>query len=156
MKDWFAGLQPRERLMVSACAVIVAVTIGYVGIWEPLQTGHQRALEDVERKSELVARARRLAPAAGAGPTNPRTNQPMTVVVANSVNANGLSSAYRTSSQSGPNGLRVALENASFDDMIAWLAVLERENNIVVESSSVTRRPVVGRVDASIVLTQNP
>ncbi|MEN7344074.1 MAG: type II secretion system protein GspM [Pseudomonadota bacterium] len=154
MKEWFFGLQARERMLVSLGSLVVIATVLYVAIWEPIQTGHAIASEDVARKSDLVARARAMAPVSGASNTPKTSNSSLVVTVSNSAYANGLANAYRNSSPIGNNGLRVALENASFDTLVVWLAALEREHGIAIESSSVTRRRDVGRVDASIVLTR--
>ena len=155
MKDWFFGLQPRERVLVSVGSVVVLATILYVAIWEPIQTGYALAADDVARKTELVSRARATAPTSAANAAPTRSNGgSLVVTVSNSAYANGLSKAYRNSSPIGNNSLRVALENASFDALVVWLAALEREHGITIESSSVTRKRDVGRVDASIVLTR--
>lgn len=155
MKLWFFSLQPRERVMVAAGTFVVLLTALYMLIWEPLQVGHQRAVEDIDRKTRLVNQARVLLPSDSgpSGPTRDR-NQSLTVLVATTVNANGLANAYKSSSPSGNNGLRVSLENASFDAILTWLSVLESEYSIRVDASSVTRRPQAGRVDASIVLSR--
>ena len=64
----------------------------------------------------------------------------------------GLGNAYRSSSPFGADGLRVSLENASFDQTVSWLGRLQAECGIEVDSGSFTNRPEPGRVDASIAL----
>jgi len=55
MKDWFAGLEPRERLLVSGGGVVLLVLLLYLMIWEPI-AGNYRALNDgvAEQKKTLA------------------------------------------------------------------------------------------------------
>ncbi|MCO6413706.1 MAG: type II secretion system protein M, partial [Thiogranum sp.] len=36
MKDWFLGLEPRERKLVTAGAVVLVLLLLYVLVWEPV------------------------------------------------------------------------------------------------------------------------
>ncbi|MEL6870187.1 MAG: type II secretion system protein GspM [Pseudomonadota bacterium] len=156
MKQWYASLLPREQRIIAIGAVIVVLTLAYMFVWEPLVDGHRMASEDVERKTLLLEQGRRAAAQTpifeGLDDGVVRTpTQSLTLLVATSVNANGLGNAYRSSSPS-PNGIRVSLENASFDAMITWLAQLDNDNRVVVTAGNISDRPQSGRVDASIVL----
>ncbi|MFK8053528.1 MAG: type II secretion system protein GspM [Woeseiaceae bacterium] len=158
MNQWLASLQPRERVMVVVGAIAVIITLLYLVVWEPLQIGHQQALDDIDRKSSLVSQARTVLPAGrpvSSGPGDTQTSdQSLTSLIVKTVTSSGLASAYKSSSPSGNDGLRVSLENASFDAIVGWLGVLESQHGIAVDASSVTRRPQDGRVDASIVVRQ--
>lgn len=157
MRAWFESLQVREqRLLVGGGAVLV-LTLLWLFVWDPIAVGSARAVEDVSRKQQLLERARRTltvsAPTAAApGATGGACNQSLTLLVANTVRDAGLGNAYRSSSPFGTNGLRVSLENASFDLTVTWLGRLQAECGIEVDSGSFTNRTEPGRVDASIAL----
>ena len=40
MKDWFATLAYRERVMVLVCAVFVVVAMLWLLVWKPLDSRH--------------------------------------------------------------------------------------------------------------------
>ncbi len=51
LKDWFHGLAPRERVMVAAAAVMVAIAIFYYGLWHPLDSALANARDQVTAES---------------------------------------------------------------------------------------------------------
>ena len=55
MKDWFAGLEPMERLLVSGGGVVLLVLLLYLMIWAPI-AGNYQALNDgvAEQKKTLA------------------------------------------------------------------------------------------------------
>ncbi|MEO0576928.1 MAG: type II secretion system protein GspM [Pseudomonadota bacterium] len=156
MKQWFEGLLPREQRMVAGGSVVVVLTLLYMLIWEPLTTGKAELREDIAYKTTLLEQGRR---ALATQPTfsddlrvDSTPTQSLTLLVENTVSANNLLNAYRNSSPSANDGIRVSLENASFDAMISWLGQLGNANNVVVTAGSISDRRETGRVDASIVL----
>lgn len=157
MRAWFESLQAREQRLLVGGAAILALAMFWLFVWDPIAQGSASAVEDVERKEQLLERARRTlstaAPTAAApGATSDACAQSLTLLVANTVRDAGLGNAYRSSSPFGNDGLRVSLENASFDLTVTWLGRLQAECGIVVDSGSFTNRAEPGRVDASIAL----
>lgn len=155
MRAWFAGLQRREQRVLILGAVVVSITLVYMLVWDPLTRGYDLARADVERKSLLLSEARRTlvrAPAQPSAGNRPASTQSLTLLVANTVNTAGLSQAYRSSSPTGSDELRVAFENASFDILVDWLGQLQSAHGVIVTSGSFSDRNESGRVDASIVL----
>ena len=156
MTEWFQSLAPRERWLVSAGAVI-CVLLGFLTfVWDPLVERHTRASSAIERKLELLSNAARIAPnsAGSSDPAADRGSQSLTLIVANTANANGLGTAYRSSSPTGNEGIRVNLENASFDALVAWLGQLASVHGLAVTQARITDRSEAGRVDVSLVLAR--
>ena len=42
MKEWLAGLEPRERIMVYVAAVVVMLLLVYLLLLRPFHVGHDR------------------------------------------------------------------------------------------------------------------
>lgn len=162
MRAWFESLEPRERQLLVGGAIVLAIAAVWLFILDPIAMGRAQASDDVSRKQLLIERARSTltaaAPASASGATagNRNCSQSMTLLVATTVNEAGLRNAYRNSSPFGNDGLRVSLENASFDQTIEWLGRLQSECGIEVDSGSFTNRTDPGRVDASIALERSP
>ena len=54
----------------------------------------------------------------------------------------------------GDRGMRVRLEAANFDSLVTWLAGLQQQYGVGVESASIDRTEKSGIVNASLVLTR--
>ncbi|MEM1438790.1 MAG: type II secretion system protein GspM [Pseudomonadota bacterium] len=162
MRAWFESLEPRERQLLVGGSIVLVIAAIWLFILDPIAVGRAAASDDVARKQLLIERARSTltaaAPGSAAGTTagNRACTQSMTLLVATTVREAGLGNAYRSSSPFGNDGLRVSLENASFDQTIEWLGRLQSECGIEVDSGSFTNRTDPGRVDASIALERSP
>ena len=51
MKSWWAGLAPRERMILLAGSVLLLVLAGWVGVWEPLIAGRAELKQEVRTLS---------------------------------------------------------------------------------------------------------
>ncbi|MEM9172320.1 MAG: type II secretion system protein GspM [Pseudomonadota bacterium] len=156
MKAWFDDLQPRERWVLMIGAVVLTLTLVYAFLLQPFNENYARAVNDIENKQQLLADSRRLLKPGNTAsvqtPAGMTPTQSLTLVIANTVNANGLGRAYRSSTPTNDDGIRVSLQDAAFDDVVTWLGQLDRDDGIAVVSGNFSARADVGRVDASLVL----
>lgn len=159
MKNWFFGLEPRERVFVSVAAVFIIVAIAWFAIWAPLNQGHKRAADSVENWRQSLAALRPMkGQIQGAGsnrPVNAGQNQSLVVIVDNSLRQRGLyASLQRSQPTPAGNGIRVEFESAAFDDLMLWLGDLHRQYGLSVEagSFSTSSSDSPGRVNSSVTL----
>ena len=54
MKDWFFGLEPRDRKIVIALAVVTTLLTLYGFIWKPLSNDYQTLRESVTQQRETL------------------------------------------------------------------------------------------------------
>jgi general secretion pathway protein M len=80
------------------------------------------------------------------------TGESLLVIVDRSARESGLASSLAGSEPSGPGGLSVRLEKASFDALIAWLARLSQQNGIRVDTATIENGGAPGIVNAAVVL----
>lgn len=155
LRTWYAGLQPREQLVVTWGSVILGLIILIVGILMPLQSVLSSAVKGIEVRREDLAWMRVNAPEVRAlGSQLPADTGEAPVVLVDRVGREaGLASALRGTQPSATGGVRVQLEAASFDTMIAWLDTLDRRYGLAIESITVDRTPAPGMVNASISFT---
>ena len=78
--------------------------------------------------------------------------QSLLVIVDRSAHESGLASALAGSEPSGPTGLSIRLQKASFDNMVGWLGRLSQQNGIRVDSASIENAGAPGMVNAALVL----
>ncbi len=153
LRAWYAGLQAREQKIVLSGAIALCLLILFGGILLPLQSAVSTAVKTKETRREDLAWMRVNAPeiqAGGAALPADTTEAPMVLVDRIGREA-GLGTAIRGTQPSGT-GVRLQLEAAPFDTLIAWLATLDERYGFSIESISVDRAARPGMVNANITL----
>ena len=155
IQDWLASLAPRERRLVYGAATVVGVAALYMAVALPLQHMHARQVARVERKAADLAWMQQAAPrvSAMAATSGAGSKESLVVLVDRTGRQSGLGGTIRDQSPSGNNGLRLRLEGAPFDTMIAWLASLQLRFGISVSDATIDAGSAPGLVNASITLT---
>jgi general secretion pathway protein M len=141
---WWSGLSRREQVLVGMLGGLLALAILVYGVVKPLQAARADALADIRTYETLSARIR----AAGTLTTAraPRRQGPPAQVATSAATAFGLVVAP----EAIPGGVRVAIADASYDSLMAWLADLSGSSDLRVRRLSIQRRPTAGRVSASV------
>jgi general secretion pathway protein M len=155
LRAWYAALQQREQRMVSIGGLVVAAIILVFGILMPLHSAVSNATKLNETKRDDLAWMQMNAPEVRtAGSLLPGSTGEAPVVLVDRVGREaGLGGALRGTQPNG-NGVRVQLEAAPFDVLIAWLATLDERYGLSIESITVDRAARPGVVNASITFTQ--
>ena len=154
-RHWLENLAPRERRMVYAAAALAGVLVLYTAVALPLERMHARQSARVDRKAADLAWMRQAAPrvAAITARGGAGGHESLVVLVDRTGRESGLGSTVRDQSPSGENGLRLRLEGASFDAMVAWLASLQQQHGVSVSDATIDTAAAPGLVNASITLT---
>jgi general secretion pathway protein M len=154
MREWFTALSERERRFVTFGAIGAAVLM-LIGVVLPLYGGVAKAAQRVERKQADLAWMQSVAPQVASAPAAavaPASQQSLIVVIDSSAREAGLGNALTSSEPSGNGGLRVRLEQAPFDVVVAWVARLSEQHAVRVESATIDRAGAPGVVNAGLVL----
>jgi general secretion pathway protein M len=157
VKEWFNGLAPRERIMVSIAAVVVGLALVYVAAWSPLTSSVARLEQSVEEQQALkqwmqqsAAEVNQLRGAAGAA-----DHRSLLAVVDQTSKQSQLGPAVKRIEPDGQELVRVTLEQASFDDVMTWLGGLQRSFGVSVADVSIDRQADSGRVNARLTLKRS-
>ena len=155
-RDWLAALSARERNLVYAAAALLVVAVLYLVLVLPFQTSGKRMTARVEKKSADLAWIRQNASQAmaAAGVAQARGGgESLVVLVDRTAREAGLSGSLRDQSPNGDSSLRLRLEAASFDTLRTWLASLQQQYGVSIESAQIDAA-APGLVNASLNLTQ--
>ncbi len=159
MKAWFAGLQPRERLLVSAGAAVLVLLLLYLMIWEPIANSYRNLQEDVAQQTQTLAWMQQAAAqikglqGTDAGGARGLGGRSLLSVVDQSARTGGLGDSIKRIEPDGSKGVKMWLEGVAFDPMILWLGGLTRSYRI--ETSLITIEPQGGgRVNARLTLLE--
>lgn len=152
MKEWFANLQPRERLIVVGGAVMATIIVLWMFVLDPLRTQSADLREAVTDKRQLLVDLGRVegAQASAVPAGNNGAQQTLVVLVNSTAQQHGLN-VPRTRPD-GTDGINVTLQNASFDSLVTWLIALETTHSVTVESASISGSREQGLVNGTLFL----
>ncbi len=157
MKDWFDGLEPRERVMVAAAGVFIVFAVYWFAIWQPLARGEEDLNARIENWNSSLAELRplrRRLTAAEARPAAANRNQSLVVVIDNTLRARDLYASLQRSQPTNTNGIRVEFNDIAFDDLVLWLGELADRHGLQVQTASFSQSSSnnPGRINASLTL----
>lgn len=162
LQRWLSSLAPRERLLVSAAALVVAAGAFFLFVWEPLHAGADELSQRIAGQRELASwlaaietEAAALRRSAGAQDLKGREDS-LLAVVDSSSRAAGLAQAVQRIQPEGSDQATVTIDGAGFNKMLFWLRALEHSYGVVVTSLAVTREETAGLVQARLTLKRNP
>ena len=156
LRTWYAGLNERERRIVLIGAVTVAIMIVVGSLLLPLQAAVSRAVDRRDTRQQDLDWMRVNVDEIRNGATQLRreTGEAPVVLVDRVGHESGLAESLRGTQPSGPAGVRVQLEGASFDPLIEWLGTLDLRYGLAVEAITIDRTAKPGIVNASVTLNQ--
>ncbi len=154
--SWFRERAPRERLALSAGAVVVLVLVVYGWIWLPLTADTARLRLSVPplRKEAVqlaadAAEATRLA----AAPKPLLVGEALGPAVEQTISAAGLKDRLQVLPLDGSR-VQLSTEGVGFNEWINLLATLQQSRNARVESARVEPQPGSALVKVQAVLAR--
>ena len=154
MGAWYSNLAERERRMVLFGSIAGAVLL-LLAIMLPLNRNIAQAHQRVDSKQSDLAFIQSAIPelaSAGPGLGTAATGESLVVIIDSSARESGLGKSLTSSQPTGDKGLRIHLEHASFDALVAWLARLSQSHGVRVESAEIESAGEAGLVNAGLVL----
>lgn len=157
MKLWWAGLAPRERVILCAGALVLILVLAYVLIWEPLAQQRQQIREDISALSadlawmqQVAPQVRRRAAQQASQPSSPgAAGGSVLTLVEVSARAAGLHESIERVQPEGT-GARLWFAETGFDGLLRWLGELEQRQGLQVSQLAVDAGSAPGTVTARI------
>lgn len=157
MKDWWDGLEGRERVILAIGAAVLVIAVLWVALIHPLFiAGGQRA-ERVQQLRGDLARARSLGAeiqaltASGGGSTAVTgREQSLMIVLERTARDSGLQ--VNQSRPMDAETVRVRFESAPFDILVQWIGQLATRYGVQADIVSIDQLDSPGMVDAQITL----
>lgn len=152
MRAWYSKLADREKRFVILGAVLALVLV-LLGVILPLNRGIAQTRQRVATKQVDLAFIQQATPELqAAGPAVSASGASLVVIIDTSARESGLGKSLSSSEPSADGGLRVRMERAPFDGLVAWLARISQQNGVRVESAEIEQAGETGLVNASLVL----
>ena len=159
--NWFHGLQQRERHLVMAASAVIAATLFYLVIWEPIHNGIEEQTQKylsqtgVLQWMQSAAQEVNLLKASGGARKKANSTQPVTLLVEKSAATAGLQPYLSKLESTSDKGARVTIAAASFDQLLLWLNTLQTSYGITVTSANLDRDDKPGTVNARVTLNRD-
>lgn len=159
IKTWFYGLQPRERLIITAGGALVLLVAVYVLAIAPIYSAVSTRAERIERKRGDLAWMSSVAGemqvlAANAPMAVVPSGESLVVVIDRTARECGLGAALTGQTPTGKESIRVRLESAEFDKLLVCLGSLQQQHAVSIEAATIDRTAKPGLVNASLVLNR--
>jgi general secretion pathway protein M len=154
MRAWYENLSERDRRVVSIGGA-VALALVLLAIILPLSTQISLARKRITTKQGDLAFIQSVASqvaAAGPGAPGAANAESLVVLIDSSARESGLGKSLSSSQPTGDKGLRIRLDKAPFDALVAWLARLSQQHGVRVESAEIESAGETGLVNAGLVL----
>ncbi|RUM94919.1 MAG: hypothetical protein DSZ28_00700 [Thiothrix sp.] len=160
MKEWFNNLQTRERNLVLGLALILAVLLIYLLLWEPVTkkvAGLENSVNAQQAQLTWMQQASQEIMALQKG-TRPQATSNQGTSLINAVESSAKNTGIRdTITRTEPQGsdkITVELHSTEFDRLVDWIGVLTNQYNAQITQFSASRTDAKGRVDARFILSR--
>jgi general secretion pathway protein M len=160
LRDTWNNLAARERRMIAAGGVLLAIVFLYVLLWLPLQKDLARLRVAVPRDQTQLERMRALAeavgPLRGKRGTRSAGATPLSIVDA-MLTAKNLRSYVTHLEADGSSSVRMSLDGVPFNTLVNLLTELQETRQLVVDSATLDAQVKPGLVNANLRLrSDNP
>lgn len=159
MKQWFSGLNSRERLIVSTGAISLLIMLLYLMVWEPLSSKRAQLQSSVEAQrntyiwmQQAAVEVRKLS---GKSVGVKKHEGSMLGIINNSAKSALKGAILKRVEEDRQQGVRVWIEQVAFDDLIIWLGQIQQQYGIRVSSLVSERHSKPGRVDVRLILQRS-
>jgi general secretion pathway protein M len=156
VRAWWASLAERERRVLGAGGVVLALVILYLFAWEPLAAARQQRHVELQAARALATQLDQLAAIAprGAGAPTAGAGQSLLAIVDQSRKASAIDKPPTRLQPEGDDTVRIWLEDVPFEALVRWLGDLQARYGVRVDSADIERESGPGLVSARLTLVR--
>lgn len=152
----------RDQQAMKVLAVALFLALLYFLVWRPVADFHEHSAAARDNAAELLAWMQtnkasiaRLANG-GDAPAGPWADKPvdgraLMALVTRSARESGLT--LQRFEPSGPDAIRVWIEQAAFASVAAWLEALKNNHGVVIDQAAMDKTEIPGEVSVRLTLT---
>ncbi len=156
LRTWYQALQQRERRVLLAGAVALAVMLLYAAILHPYFSGKQQLQQHIGAQHDLITwmrpAATQIQALRGQQPSGMPAGQSLLAVVDKSAADTGFGTALKQAQTDNDGSVRVQMQAVGFDNLVRWMGSLQQRYGITVREMTAQRSTSPGNVDASLTL----
>jgi general secretion pathway protein M len=164
MKDKFLQLSLRERILLIGGIAVLFISGLYAFTYMPIVEEEQRLKKAIEAQQQLQSYLQMIAnevaklPASIAEPTEVvDTEQSLISIIDTSSEQLSIKPAIKRMTPEGQDKVSLWLEKCQFDQLIIWLAALDKKHSIEIQQITINREQGnTGLVSGKILLSKLP
>ena len=145
----FNRLSQREKLLVLVALPLVALFAGYRFGWLPMTQARTEAEAEIASYRTVIEAVETTGDTRSQSPSQQAPTTPLPTRVTRSAEAAGV--LVRRLEPEG-DLVRVSLDDGQFEDIMAWIAVMEAQEAIALRSIEMDRRTAPGVVSTRLTL----
>jgi general secretion pathway protein M len=160
LSDWFNQLAPRERIMVSGCAVVIILALVWTVVINPIYTGTAALEQRITQKQgqlaslqEQASQILQLRDASGGANRGATTSDSIVVIIDRATRSRQLQEHLKRNQPDDRGGVRLRFEGAPFDALVGLLGELQRSYSMTLVSGNFDEAGT-GRVNCSLVIAR--
>ncbi len=159
MKNWFLGLDAKERKIVLVIAALVTLLFLYGFIWKPLVSDYRSLKSGVAQQQETLSWMRGAAQKiqqlkrSSAGANGGLRGRSLLAVVDQLARSGGLGDSIKRIEPDGKKAVKVWMDGVAFDPMMTWLGQLSNSYQVQPKAISIEQADR-GRVNVRITLLE--
>jgi len=142
----------REQRMLLLGGIALFVTLFYLMVWEPVMQARaeaERALSDARATAQRIERVAAMQPAQARRTNSGNASRSLLAQVNQAVRSNTLGTTPERLTPDGDDAVRVWLQAAPFNNLLRWLAELQRNTGLRIDRADIDRTEP-GLVDARL------
>ena len=143
-KAWWSARLPRERQILGAGAMVVAILLFYSVVWLPVAKARHRADADLRASRTFANRLETIAVDVermrGTGGAAANRGTSLLIAVGQAAQRPELSARPSRIEPDGEKEVKVWLDEVPFDALVEWLQQVQQEYGIVVASADLERK----------------
>ena len=159
MKQWYAGLNSRERLIVSGGVIVLGFIFVYLLIWEPLVSKRAQLQTSVEAQRNtyvwMQSAASQIKKLSGRSNARKKHTGSLLGTINKTAKTTLRGAILKRVEEDRQQGVRVWIERVAFDDLMRWLGQIQQQYGIRVSSIVSERHTKTGRVNARLILQRS-
>ena len=141
MNEWYMGLSPRERNIVTAAGILLLIAAFYAGIWDPMHSrvdtlnrSISTAQKDLVWMQEKAQEVKALTQSNMSKGPNKRASMSLNQAVSST--ASRFKVTLDEIASAGQDTVSVRIREAQYDDVMRW--VFELESSYLTEINSIS------------------
>ena len=156
IRTYLDGLNPRERRTLIGGSITLLIFLLYQLVWAPIADGVTAMQDKVNKQQQdllwMQQAAQEVRQFRSGGRQRPRRSGSLLGSIERTARSSKLGESIRKVQPEGQNGVRMWLDGAVFDDVLAWLDGLQYQQGIMVSNISIERLSEQGRVNVRLLL----
>ncbi len=148
IKNWYAGLNQREKTMVLALAIASLLLLLTLLVVTPLKRYQANLKADRDAIASQVGSLKQQV-AVLQGGSRPVSKQPLNQLVNQTASQFGLKLS-NIQERKRNQEIILRLDDVEFDNLIRWVSDLEQAKGLFIENIRVSNTDAIGKVDVSL------